>query len=223
MRPPPTSSLGTPDHAVPPSAPEAPGRPAAPARPPARPPAGPDAEQAPDATAGTADPHDESPDRPTDDPGIRPDVRRRHRRRPAWRIGTVALLLVVVAALGGWGVHLRARTAVATHSLGSARADIRGAVGQLLTAEVDLSTTDTQRAAVTATLAHEASLLASAESQLASDRSTISAQGVDITDLSTCLTGVQEALNAVSLGDVADALTALKGVGGTCLDSEPGG
>jgi hypothetical protein len=153
------------------------------------------------------------PTTPPPDPG-RP-VRR-------WRVVATTLALVAAAVLAATGLSLRAVDDGATATLRAEDAAVHRAVGQELVAEVDLSTARAQRDQATAVLGHETALLGAAESELAGERSTLSTQGVDIAELSTCLTGVQEALNAVSLGDVPDAVTALQGVGAACRNAAPG-
>jgi len=153
---------------------------------------------------------------PVTEPEI-PTVARHNRRSVIF----LAVAVVLAAALIGWGLHTRAQDAAATRRLQVARAGVHRTVGDLLVAEVDLSTTKAQRTKVTGTLATETSLLRTTESQLAGERTTLSAQGIDITDLTSCLSGVQEALNAIALDDVPDAVTSLEGVATQCQDAEP--
>jgi hypothetical protein len=67
----------------------------------------------------------------------------------------------------------------------------------------------------------ESSELAIDQSHLSAAEADITTKGVNISDLNTCLSGVQQALNEISLGDRPAAVTSLDRVGPTCQAAEP--
>jgi hypothetical protein len=71
------------------------------------------------------------------------------------------------------------------------------------------------------TLSTESAQLAADQAQLAQAQAGVYAQGVSISDLDTCLSGVEESLNQLSLGNESGAATTLSGVAATCQDAEP--
>ena len=167
---------------------------------------------APDPTA----PFDIDPDTgPGPDTDAGPDSRHR------WWWAAITIGLVAVIGLTGWGLRARAEHATAARALAAERAEVRRTLVAISTTESHLATVSAQRARATATLDLETGLLGTAESDLARDASTLSSQGVDISELSACLNGVQQAMNAVSVGDDADAVTALEAAAPSCAAAGP--
>jgi hypothetical protein len=70
-------------------------------------------------------------------------------------------------------------------------------------------------------LATETAQLASVQSQLASAEADVFANGVSINDLDLCLSGVERALNQISLDDQAGAAATLDGVASSCRGAAP--
>jgi len=142
------------------------------------------------------------------------------RRRPVWwAVMVVGLALLIGLTL--WGARLRAEDAAANRRLDAGRAAVRHTLAVLRSTEAHLVSEDGARTRATATLDLETTLLRGTEADLTREQSTITAQGVDITELSSCLAGVQVALNAVSLGDDARAIASLQAAGPACLAARP--
>jgi hypothetical protein len=147
-----------------------------------------------------------------------PVVRRRRRRPWAWAV-TVACVAVVGSALGyllNDAVHAnhaydRARaslsttrhhTTVVSHELAKARTDL-----DLLTQQVGNDTT---------ALSQDTSALQGARSALSAAQNNVSQQATLLTSLNTCLGGVEQALNALAVGDQPGAVAALHAVSQSC-------
>jgi chromosome segregation ATPase len=129
------------------------------------------------------------------------------------------LLLVVV--LGAVGIVTHGRLDGATADLAATQARLTGAEAQLHVAQNELSAVRGQSATAGQALAKATSQLASAQSQLAKAQTDVSSQGVSISDLDTCLAGVEKALNQIALQDQAGAAVTLQGVAGNCRAAEP--
>jgi len=71
------------------------------------------------------------------------------------------------------------------------------------------------------TLSSDSNQLAADQAQLARAQAGIFAQGVSISDLDMCLSGVEKSLNQISLDDESGAAATLSGVASTCKDAEP--
>lgn len=105
--------------------------------------------------------------------------------------------------------------------LTAVRASLRGTLERAHRAEATLSTVTTQSAAAAGTLATETSQLGAAQDQLASTAADVFANGVSINNLDTCLAGVEQALNQISLDDQSGAATTLDAVAAACRGAEP--
>ena len=84
-----------------------------------------------------------------------------------------------------------------------------------------LGSVTAQSAAAARTLATETSQLAAVEAQLAATEANVHADGVSIDDLDTCLSGVEQALNEISIDDQHGAASTLDGVAAPCRAAEP--
>jgi hypothetical protein len=173
--------------------------------------------------AGTDPPADGEADHPLDPPDGTPpagDAAAPGRPRSWWWTGAV-VGLAVLAGLALWGVRLRAEDATASGRLVAERAAVRHTLADIRTTEAHLAAVTARRDKVTGTLALESTLLRATESQLSDEQSTIASQGTDISELSSCLDGVQEALNAISLGDDAGGIASLEAVVPACRAAGP--
>ena len=153
----------------------------------------------------------------------RPDgaaLHRRTRRRLAvtYAVGGVMLVAAVVAA---FAVH--ARLGRTDGSLASTGAELHRTIAQVAVARKDLAAVSNQSTVAASVLSTESAQLAADQQQLAAAEATIHAKGVSISDLDTCLSGVEKALNQISLGDRGGAATTLGGVSASCQRAQPSG
>jgi DNA repair ATPase RecN len=155
-----------------------------------------------------------------DAPKVDPGLRRRRRRRWVGRAGALIGIIVLVVALG-IGVdandHLRRTDATLDHT----RGDLHHAMALLAAARIDLAKATAQNNAAGTTLAADTAALDSVQAQLAKAQANETEQGVNISDLDTCLSGVEQALNEISLSDQAGAATTLGRVADACTSAEP--
>jgi septal ring factor EnvC (AmiA/AmiB activator) len=161
-------------------------------------------------TPPSADPRPPSPVGQPGDP-------RRGRRAP-WALGITAVC--VVAATLGFLVadqvahrHQYDRTA---SSLESTRRHIARTASQLASLQRDLLALGNQIGSDTTALEQDQSQLKGAQSALGSVQSNVTQQASLITSLQTCLGGVEQALNALAVGNRAGAVTQLEAVSTSC-------
>ncbi len=128
---------------------------------------------------------------------------------------------MALAVLILWGARLRAEDAAANRQLGAGKAAVHHTLAELRTTEMHLVAATGARSRATAALDLETALLRGVETDLSREQSTVTAQGVDIAELATCLGGVQVALNAISLGDDARAVASLQRVAPACRAAGP--
>jgi hypothetical protein len=86
----------------------------------------------------------------------------------------------------------------------------------LATVRVDLGAVDGQVGVDAATLSQDRTQLQGVERALAGARTAVSKQTSTMADLRVCLAGVEQALNALSVGDHAHAISALDAVATSC-------
>jgi len=148
-----------------------------------------------------------------DDPSTRPPKRLRLWIALIFGIALVGSALGVVA-------HDEVRTNTQfdrTHrSLDLSRHHLRTTLASLATVRQELDGVDVQVFLTDRELAQDAADLKSAQATLATARSDVSHQTTVISDLQTCLGGVQEALNALAVADQARAISALHSVSSSC-------
>lgn len=150
--------------------------------------------------------------------------RRPHRRLRRWLVGVVALLSLATLAwsLVSWdGAAKRLQqaehaTSRERHRLAVARFVMALAEGRLAQ---EVSRGHVTQGGLDST---EQELLA-ARSELDGADSTIGTEGLNISKLDQCLTGVQSALAATNSGDQAGAVAAIQLVSSTCLSLVPDG
>jgi hypothetical protein len=147
-------------------------------------------------------------------------LHRRTRRRLAvtYAVGGVMLVAAVVAA---FAVH--ARLGRTDGSLASTGAELHRTIAQVAVARKDLAAVSNQSTVAVSVLSTESAQLAADQQQLAAAEATIHAKGVSISDLDTCLSGVEKALNQISLGDRGGAAATLGGVSASCQRAQPSG
>jgi hypothetical protein len=143
--------------------------------------------------------------------------RRPPARRP-WRVALASFALFA-AALGylvGNQVQVNTQFDQAHASLHLARHQTTVVVSDLAAVRRDLHILDGQVQTDTASLTSNTAQLKNMQTALLQAQSTVSAQGSTINGLQTCLGGVEQSLNALSIGDQAKGLAALSAVSGTC-------
>jgi len=142
---------------------------------------------------------------------------RRHRWWAVALVCAVCVTLVGASALvAGNEVRTDIRFDQAHRSLDAARRRIALAGADLTTVRSQLDTVDGQVEQDAAVLSQDTSQLRGLESALTSARSDVSNQTSAIGDLNSCLAGVEQALNALSVGDQTYAIDALDAVSTTC-------
>ena len=131
------------------------------------------------------------------------------------------MVLVVLAAGVAMGASSRAQLHRTDAELTAVRARLHQTVGRARQAESRLAAVTAQATSAAHLLSTETAQLASVQSQLASTEANVFANGVSINNLDTCLSGVEQALNEISLGDQHDAATTLNGVAASCRAATP--
>jgi hypothetical protein len=195
-------------------------------RPPPSPPAWPGL--SPDRTGADADRHRADPgdDRAdgddTDSSGAPGEAGRRPRRR--WRL--VAIYVVVGALLVAAvvvGIQANRQLGRTDDSLNAIRGQLRQTTAQVAVARSKLAVVTGESAAAERTLETETTQLAADQSQLAQAQAGVHAKGVSISELDTCLSGVEQALNQIAVGDQGGAAATLNRVSAHCQSAEPSG
>ena len=145
-------------------------------------------------------------------------------RRRHWRTALIALLAVVLASALGYlvGNEVQANTQFdqAHRSLDLTRGRIHGVDVDLAAVQRQLAGMRGQVTQDSATLAADTAKLNSVKATLESSQANVSRQSAAIGSLHTCLGGVEEALNALSLGDQRHGLAALNAVASSCRAAE---
>ncbi len=132
----------------------------------------------------------------------------------------IGVLVVLVAA--GLGIGTQLALARTDHSLDRAHDQVHGATAKLETTDRQLSAAKTRSVAAGIVLAGESAQLAADQADLARTQADVFAKGVNIADLDTCLSGVEQVLNEIAVGDTAGAAATLAGVSPSCRAAAPG-
>jgi len=138
--------------------------------------------------------------------------------RLGWAYVVVLVALAVAVAVGATS---RAQLHRTDTQLTAVRARLHQTVGRARAADTALHAVSAQANGAARLLVTETDQLASVQSQLASTEANVFANGVSINNLDTCLSGVEQALNEISLGDQHDAATTLNGVAASCRAATP--
>ena len=146
--------------------------------------------------------------------------RRRRRRRLLVVYAVVSILLVTAVVVGVQANRQLTRTDA---SLASVRSQLRRTTTQVATARSELATAVAHSVADDATLQTETAQLAADQGQLAKVQADVHAKGVSIGQLDLCLSGVEQALNQIAVGDQPGAAATLNGVSANCASAEPSG
>ena len=144
--------------------------------------------------------------------------RRKRRRRTRWLIAGLAL--AVLAATFGYlaGNEIQANTQFdqTHHSLDVTQGHIDAVQSQLATVRRELAVVNNQVAASSTQLAQDTSQLQGVKKALINTETNVTHQTSTIGDLQMCLGGVEQALNALAVGDQGPAIAALNAVSASC-------
>jgi septal ring factor EnvC (AmiA/AmiB activator) len=141
------------------------------------------------------------------------------RPSPGRVVATVAaVVLVVVAGSCLVANDLSARSGIRTAAPSAASADQRLAHlrHELAAAQERLAGARRWQAALTRTFDASQSTLATTQTELAEAQAGLHSQGVDIGALDACLSGVEQALNQIAVGQTAGGLASLKAASPSC-------
>ena len=154
-----------------------------------------------------------------------PAPRRRHGRGRRWII--VALVFTVLATVLGYlgADEVRANTEFdQTHAtVDATRQHIATVLADLATVRRQLEVAEGQVGAASTALDQDATRLQEAQQALANARSNVSHQHAMIGDLQACLGGVEQASNALAVGDQDRAIDALDAVSTSCASAVAAG
>ncbi len=138
-----------------------------------------------------------------------------------WRAWLLGLTLVALLATGlGYVVanEVQANTQFdqAHASLIVTRHRADRVLRNLNSVRRDLTTVNRWVGVDTVALAKDTARLKGVQTVLAQAQANVSQQGATIGDLQTCLGGIEQSLNALSVGDLNSAISALQDVSGAC-------
>jgi hypothetical protein len=156
---------------------------------------------------------------PTDTPPAA--LRRRRRRRHLLLVYVVVSMMLLTAVVVG--VQANRQLTRTDASLAAVRGQLQRTTAQVATARSQLATAAAHSEADQRTLHTESAQLAADQAQLAQAQADVHAKGVSIGQLDLCLSGVEQALNQIAVGDQAGAVTTLHGVAANCMNAEPSG
>jgi hypothetical protein len=149
-----------------------------------------------------------------------PDAGRGLLRSPSRRRLVTAVVGVVVLVAGSLVLvsDLRARTEIGTAdvSVTSAGHQLARLRTDLARAEQRLAGARARRAVVTRAFDDAQFTLSVTQKSLARDEAGIHSQGVDVGELDSCLSGVEQALNQISVGQTAGGLASLRASSSSC-------
>lgn len=133
-------------------------------------------------------------------------------------VGSLVLLVAVAASVLDHHRLQRTDSAIAT-----TRVQLSRTITATVAARGRLAQAARESGAAAGALGAASFQLAAVQAQLTAAQANIRLDGVSIADLDTCLTGVNQALNEISLGDQAGAAALLRQYEGSCQAAEPPG
>jgi hypothetical protein len=145
------------------------------------------------------------------------------------RIPALVVLVLVVLLSGGLGylvANERQANSQTDQALGTwhtTRHHIAIAVGELTVVGRELRADNRTIQVVGPALAQDAAQLKAVQAALAEAQASVSQQGTTIAGLQGCLGGVEQALNALSVGDLDQAVSRLSAVATPCQQVAAGG
>jgi len=130
-------------------------------------------------------------------------------------------VMLVLAGLVGINAHAQLNR---THaSVASTRGELQHALSLVADTRTELAKVTGLADAAGRTLATASAQLTADQAKLAADQADVFSNGVSISQLDTCVAGVEQALNQISLGDQSGAAATLNGVAANCRAAEPSG
>jgi hypothetical protein len=135
-----------------------------------------------------------------------------------YAVGSLVLIALIVAAVNGTN-----RLQRTNDSITATRAELHRTATEVVKARAQLAVSTNQSDAAGRALAAAASQLTQVRAELASAQAGVRLDGVSISELDSCLSGVDQALNQISLGDQAGAAASLGQVAANCKAAEPSG
>ena len=141
------------------------------------------------------------------------------RRRWVAIVGAFAVYAGALGYVTGNEVQANTQFNQTHHSLDTTRLRIAVAVKDLTVLRHDLDVIDGQVAVDSTTLANDTTKLDGARTALTNAQANVSHQKSATVSLHTCLGGVEQALNALALGDLSRAVSALIAVAGSCTSA----
>jgi capsule polysaccharide export protein KpsE/RkpR len=152
-------------------------------------------------------------------------LNRRPRRRSRWILA--ALAVAVLAATLGYvadnEVQSNTQFDQAHAALDATTHHIDIVLANLTTVRHELGVVNAQVSAAGTALAQDAAQLEGAQRALANARANVAQQGAMIGNLQTCLGGVEQASNALAVGDQNRAIEALDAVSTSCASAVASG
>jgi phosphoribosylcarboxyaminoimidazole (NCAIR) mutase len=139
--------------------------------------------------------------------------------RPLGLLSLVGLLVVVIAVVVGFGTELAIASTDA--SVSTAQVNLRHAHKTLDDLRGQLASAKSESEAAGITLAGDSAELAKVQAALAQAQKDVVANGVNISALDSCLSGIEQILNQIAVGDVGGATSTLSSVEGTCKSAHP--
>ncbi len=137
-----------------------------------------------------------------------------------WVIATVAVTLAVVTALVGYvavnETHINTQFDQAHGALDVTRSRVDITLVDLAAVRRQLGVVNSQVSATSAALAQDTAQLQGVQKALASAQVNVTDRTSTINDLHACLAGVEQALNALAVGDQTHAIDALNAVSSSC-------
>jgi hypothetical protein len=133
------------------------------------------------------------------------------------------LALALGSALAVNIARTQAETRASHVSLATAVEQLRGARAGLARAEQRLAAARADDGSVTRAFDAAQAALSSTQATMAKDDAGIYLQGIDLGQLDSCLSGVQQALNQLAVGQKAGGLASLRASSSSCAALDTGG
>ena len=143
------------------------------------------------------------------------------RRSPWWLAAAYAVAALLLVTAVTVGIVSQATLRRTNNSLAAVRAELHRTSEALASSRARLAIVTGESNAAGLTLLAESHQLSSTQAALAHTQATISAQGVNISELNLCLAGVEKALNAIAVGDQTLAVNSLQNVASNCAAASP--
>ena len=135
----------------------------------------------------------------------------------------MALVLAgLISTLAVTDAHTRTALRRSNATLAEVRTHTHQVLVRLATTRLELAVDRTTQSAAQAALAEVDVQLTSTDSQLSATNSQLTQETAYVDELNSCLSGVEQALNAISVGDTPHAVAALDAVHTVCRQAQAG-